>query len=202
VEAAITPKAEATTQPVTDSTLQGFDDIKLFTKVASVQDIKVSGSDDAEPVVAFPQPQNPQEAQGAPVTAQRHQATQPSWQQDKLLQSSPKKRWIIAAGVAVALVAGVISYFYFTTGSLQTTPPLLLEQQRKLDAKVTRLMDAIQALQDLKKQHSEPDTSTNSGNNSAPQNSPPHSEQPAGNSQGQIIRTPQNQASAPADMSK
>ena len=53
-----------------------------------------------------------------------------------------------------------MGYFYFANGKLpaklEDASPLLLDQQRKLDAKVNRLLDAIEAMRTSQHQNDEP----------------------------------------------
>jgi rhodanese-related sulfurtransferase len=191
VEAAISAKQSSNAQPPTDATLQGFDDIKLFTTIDSVKDIKLGEADEAPPIVGFSQSQSSPDVQPGPAkTAPQQQPESRHWHSKTYQRSS--KRPMFALLTILLCVGGGLGYLYFTTGKLpselEQRSPLLLDQQRKLDAKVTRLLDALEALPALKsraKESNEPEQIT--GTSSSTEN-PVQADAAANIVQGQIIR--------------
>ena len=149
VEAALSAKqAVKDTQPPADTTLQGFDDIRLFTTIHPVQDMKIGDVDEQpQPVIGFSQPEPSPNSQPAKTFNQHHTETQ-HWS-NKSYQRPSKRPLYILLTILLALSGGV-GYRYFTTGALPAkldeASPLLLDQQRKLDAKVSRLLDAIESM--------------------------------------------------------
>ncbi len=186
VEAALAAKPAKDTRPPADPTLQGFDDIRLFTTIHPVQDMKIGDADESQPIAGYSQPDTTPNSHPAKTFNQRHSETQ-HWS-DKPYQRSSKRPIFTLLTILLALSGGV-GYWYFTTGSLPTklneASPLLLEQQRKLDAKVTRLLDAIAsmpALQHRPKESNEPEIP------SSPPVSDSKIEPSAVIAQGQILR--------------
>ena len=187
VEAAIAPTAtEEEIQPPVDVTLQGFDDIKLFTTIHSLQDAKIGDSNEPQPVVAFSQPTNSRNNEFDRPATQHHLRSQ---QRSYKALHRPSRRSIFAVTTLLLLgLGGGLGYFYLMPGSLSSKledgPPLLLEQQRKLDAKMTRLLDAIESMTALQNRAKE-------SNNAAATSLPPannNKADPADNAQGQILR--------------
>ena len=143
------------TRPSADTTLQGFDEIRLFTTIHPVKDMKIGDADEPQPVIGFSQPEtslksHPAKAFKAKAFTQHHTETQ-QWS-NKSYYRSLKRPIFILLTILLALSGG-IGYWYFTTGSfakLDKASPLLLEQ-RKLDAKVSRLLDAIESMPTINK---------------------------------------------------
>ena len=179
-------KAVKDTRPSVDTTLQGFDDIRLFTTINPVQDMKIGDADEPQPIVGFSQSATSPNSQPAKTFSQRHTATQHL--SNKSYQRPSKRPIFILLTILLALSGG-LGYRYFTIGvlpaKLDEASPLLLEQQRKLDAKVTRLLDAIESMPALQRSPKE-------SNNSAVPPSPSANDTKADTSaiiaQGQILR--------------
>jgi len=192
VEAAISAKPTSYAQPSTDTTLQGFDDIRLFTTIDSIKDIKIGDAEDVQPTVGFSQSGKPPSDQPAPARMAPRRQQEPRHWHNKINQRSSSKRSVFAVLTILLCAGGGLGYLYFATGKLPTKleqgSPLLLEQQRKLDAKVTRLLGALEALPALKSRAKESNdpaqitgTSSTSGNNTQAD--------PAANiAQGRILR--------------
>ena len=185
VEAALAAKPAKDARAPADTTLQGFDDIRLFTTIHTVQDMKIGDADEPQPIAGYSQPDTTPNSRPATTFNQHHSETQ-HWS-NKPYRSS--KRPIFALVTILLALSGGVGYWYFTTGSLATkldgASPLLLEQQRKLDAKVTRLLDAIASMPTLQRQPKE-------SNEPAAPSSPPASDSKPDTSaviaQGQILR--------------
>jgi CRP-like cAMP-binding protein len=187
VEAALSAKQPVKDmRPPADTTLQGFDDIRLFTTINSAQDMKIGDTDEPQPVIGFSQPESSPNSQPARTFSQHHPETQ-HWS-NKSYQRPSKRPLFILLTILLALSGG-IGYRYFTTGALPArldeASPLLLEQQRKLDAKVTRLLDAIESMPALQRRPKE-------SNDSAAPPSPSAKDTKSDSSpviaQGQIVR--------------
>ena len=153
-------------QHVGDASIQGFDDIRLFTTIDSFQDIKIAPDQEAEEAypTAAPSAGNSQLfTSSAPnPNRPRSPAASGTYRPQPVSQWTPKvsrgwgRRIAVAAILIVVLASGWVGYFYMTNGkmpeNLQSASPLILEQQRKLDAKVNRLLDAIESMPALKGQ--------------------------------------------------
>ncbi len=154
VEAALAAKPSAAAPQGGDNTLQGFDDIQLFTSVGPLQDMRLETGE--EPKQGFPesddrpnpfqQPQQRAANPAAPGAAQYRQT--PQW--NNRISHRPRRRLLFASLALLVLLGGWIGFFYLTNGklpdNLEAASPLLLEQQRKLDVKVNRLLDAIESM--------------------------------------------------------
>jgi CRP-like cAMP-binding protein len=191
VEAAImAAPAKQETQPPIDATLQGFDDIKLFTTIHSLQDVKTGDGNEPQPIAAFTQLANSinrNDDFGRPVTQHPHGSRH--WRHKPLHR--PSRRFIFALAALLLLgLGGGLGYFYLMPGALSNKledgRPLLVEQ-RKLDAKMTRLLDAIESMTALQKRAKE-------SNDTAATALPPTKDGKAESSdiaQGQILRKQQ-----------
>ena len=64
--------------------------------------------------------------------------------------SSMRQRFFFAMVIMCILLGGGFGFFYFTSGkspiTLEAAPAMLLEQQRNLDVKVNRLLDALESM--------------------------------------------------------
>ena len=151
VEAAISAKPPREMQPPADTTLQGFDDIRLFTTVNSVKEFKIGDADEPQATPGFSQIEDSTSNRPAKMGHQ-HQPIPPQWSNKPYQRSS--RRSIFVLLTILVLMSGGLAYLYLTTGPLPSklneASPLFLEQQRTLDAKVTRLLDALEAMPALK----------------------------------------------------
>ena len=192
VEAALSAKQAAEdTRPPTDTTLQGFDDIRLFTTINPVQDMKIGDVDESQPVIGFSQPEtspksHPAKAFKATAFTQ-HQTETQQWG-NKSYHRSLKRPIFILLAILLTLGGG-LGYRYSTTGALPTkldkASPLLLDQQRKLDAKVSRLLDAIESMPALQSRPKNSDDSAVPPSSSA---NAAKTDPSASTAQGQILR--------------
>jgi len=189
VEAVLSAKqAIKDTSPPADTTFQGFDDIRLFTTIHPAQDMKIGDADEPQPVIGFSQPETSPSSQPAKTFNQSHTETQTQHWSNKSYHRPSKRPLYVILTILLALGGG-LGYRYFTTGALPAkldeASPLLLDQQRKLDAKVTRLLDAIEsmpALQSRPKKSDDPAASASSTPNAAKPD-------PSANmAQGQVLR--------------
>lgn len=129
-----------------DGTLQGFDDIRLFTTIDTLQDIRLQPQEDSTPRGAG---RISSGADSAGTSIHRPRVLPPQWQARPARGAARR----IAVGVLLGLAlagAGLGCYLYLTGGQLpdklQAASPVILEQQRKLDDKLNRLLDAIDTL--------------------------------------------------------
>jgi CRP-like cAMP-binding protein len=189
VEAAISAKPGKEQQPPADTTLQGFDDIKLFTTINSLKDIKIGDGDEPRPVADFSQISGPRSDHPAKTLAHNHHES--PHRSNKSYQRV-SRRSLIALLAILLSAGGGFGYVYLTTGTLprklEEAPPLVLEQQRKLDAKMSRLLDAIEsmpALQNRTKGSNDPATANTA---SLPPANDIKQDPSANIPQGQIIR--------------
>jgi hypothetical protein len=163
VEAAMAAKPTRSGQQTSDTTTQGFDDIRLFTTIDSLQDMKLSSDDKARGGYSetnhtgsarsqASQPLNNRfsssAAPGANLYNQTSLWSKPQW--SNKTYRSPLQRFMLAIVLMAVLLGSGLGYFYFSNGKLPETlgaaSPLILEQQRKLDVKVSRLLDAIESM--------------------------------------------------------
>jgi CRP-like cAMP-binding protein len=126
-----------------DGTLQGFDDIRLFTTIDTLQDIRLQPQED-------PPSRGPGLISSAGTGIHRPRHLPPQWQTRSARGGAARR---IAMGVLLGLAlagAGFGGYLYLTGGQLpdklQAASPVILEEQRKLDDKLNRLLDAIDTL--------------------------------------------------------
>lgn len=189
VEAAISAKPTKEAQPPADTTLQGFDDIRLFTTINSVKDIKIGDADDPQRVVDFSQPETSRTSRPTKTVSQHHHAS-PHWSNKPYQRSS--RRSIFALLTVLLSVGAGFGYFYLKSGALPTkieeASPLLLEQQRKLDAKVTRLLDAIESMPALQSRAKESNDPAVTNTTPVPPANDIKAEPSANIAQGQILR--------------
>lgn len=158
VEAAMAAKPTRSGQQTSDTTTQGFDDIRLFTTINSLQDMKLSSDDETRGGYSEPghagsnrshvsQPLNKKSGNPAAPGATLYNRT-PQW--SNKAYRSPWQRFMLAIMLMVVLLGSGLGYFYFSNGklpiNLESASPILLEQQQKLDAKVSRLLDAIESM--------------------------------------------------------
>jgi len=146
VEAAMTAKPAAPLPQGGDNTVQGFEDIQLFTSVGSLQDMRLAADEEPQPGGDNPYP-NPQQRAANPAAPAQYRQT-PQW--NNRISRRPRRRLLLASLALLVLVGGWIGFFYLTNGklpdNLEAASPLLMEQQLKLDAKVNRLLDAIESM--------------------------------------------------------
>ena len=137
LEAALDPRPQAATS---DGTLQGFDDIRLFTTIDTVQDIRLQQEE-------TPRPRSPARGAAAGNFSTSPRPLPPRW------QPKPRRRHgrPIAAFVTLLLIGGGAVDYLLLNGEglplrLQSASPVILDQQRKLDAKVDRLLQALETM--------------------------------------------------------
>lgn len=176
VEAAMAAKPTRSGQQTSDTTTQGFDDIRLFTTINSLQDMKLSNDDEERGGYSEPgpagnnhyqasQPMNRKSGNPAAPGANPYKRTS-HW--NNTAYRSPWQRFVLAIVLMVVLLSSGLGYFYFSNGrlpvNLESASPILLEQQQKLDAKVSRLLDAIESMpalqHDLKSDGTSPPVTT------------------------------------------
>jgi len=186
VEAAMSANAVRDVQqaPPVDTTLQGFDDIRLFTTVHPVKEMGIGEVPETQTVSGFSQLEDSPAQRRPKMRPQYHSAPGP-WA-NKPYQR-PSRRWIIASLAILLVVCGGFAFLYFSPSKLNEASPLLLEQQRKLDAKVSRLLDALESMPPLKKHADETDVPTGSTTPVAPATNN-KSDPQANASEGQILR--------------
>ena len=148
--------------------------------------MKIGETDEPQPVVGFSQPETLPNTPPEKTFNQQHTETQ-HWS-NKSYQR-PSKRPIYILLTILLAVGGGLGYWYFTTGSLPAkldeASPLLLEQQRKLDAKVSRLLDAIESMPTLRRN---PEKSNDSAATASPAASNTKPDTSAIIAKGQILR--------------
>jgi len=170
--------------PPADTTIEGFDDLRLFTTVHPVKEMGIGEVPETQTVSGFSQLQDSPAKRRPKMRAQYHSAPGP-WA-NKPYQR-PSRRWVIALFATFLVVCGGFALLYFSPSKLNEASPLLLEQQRKLDAKVTRLLDALEAMPPLKKHADETDVPT--GSTTHVPSATNHKSDPQANaSEGQILR--------------
>ncbi|MEJ2565742.1 MAG: cyclic nucleotide-binding domain-containing protein [Gammaproteobacteria bacterium] len=154
VDAAIAPKQakveiSSPPEPHTDSTAQGFDDIRLFTTIHPATDMSIGAAADTQSGSGASRQSAPRPINKPTKGFTQTQQHEPSQWSNKI-QLRSYKRPLLALSLILFLTGGGIAYYFLTNGSLSTKlkadSPHLLEQQRKLDAKVTRLLDAIASM--------------------------------------------------------
>lgn len=161
IEAALSAKPAQPKAHSGDNTMQGFEEFQLFTSVGSIEDMRLESNeppqhDGAASVQAAndrppPNPSAPQRF--ANPTARGPTPPRPVPQWNKLPRRRGRRLPTIILTLLV-LIGGWVGFFYLTNGKLpdniEAASPLLLEQQRKLDAKVNRLLDAIESMPALR----------------------------------------------------
>ena len=188
VEAAISSKPPREMQAPADTTLQGFDDIRLFTTVSPVKEMKIGDADESQSVPGFSQLEDP--TNNRPVKmGNLHNTIPPQWGNKPYRR--PSRRLVFILLTILLSVCGGLAYLYLSTGSLPSNlneaSPLFLEQQRKLDAKVTRLLDAIEAMPALKNRADKSNAPVVDATALPPDNDS-ESDPAARKSEGQILR--------------
>lgn len=129
-----------------DASIQGFDDIKLFTTINALKDIKIGGSEGQKQGTGYSQPAS-YKVRNADKTPSHYQEPQ-NW--NHRTTRRPSKRLIFTT-IAILLFVGTgLGFYYFSsvahTSKTQETSPKMLEQQRKLNDKLSRLLDAIDSM--------------------------------------------------------
>lgn len=184
VEAALSAKP-APMSAQTDNTLQGFDDIRLFTKIDISGDPRQpSHHKDTRAVFSEPKQDTgyrPHSMGSRPTNPAPPRYYQHNNRWDDTPSSSLTRRILLGTVLTALLLAGGAGIYYFTKGELpaniEAASPMLMEQQRKLDDKVNRLLDAIETLPAFQSRPKENGESTVR---------PPE----AGTSQGNLKETP------------
>lgn len=172
VEAVISaqPAEEMHSQPQTDTTLQGFDDIKFFTTGNSIKDIKLGDTHDSQPVAGYSEIEDSRTNKLTRTSAVKHTDSH-NWKNKSNLHFSRRSTLALVI-IFSTLAVGGSGYYYFTKGDitnkLEKGSPMLFEQQRKLDAKVSRLLNAIEAMPTLRKNTEEPNNPAETNTASAP----------------------------------
>ena len=133
--------------PPADTTIQGFDDIRLFTTVTPVKEMRIGDAHENQSVSGFSQLQDSTANRMPKMGAQFHSTATP-W--GNRPDHRPSRRLMLTVLIILLVVGGGFAYLYLSPSKLNEASPLLLEQQRKLDAKVTRLLDALEAMPPLK----------------------------------------------------
>ena len=189
VEAAISAKQPKELHVPTIDTLQGFDDIKLFTKINSVNEIPISDGYEPQPPAGYSQPSESHASRPAKVVSQHHYES-PQWNNKPYQRKS--RRTIFTLLIVLSSIAAAFGYFYLETGAIPTklkdASPLLLDQQLKLDAKMSRLLDAIEAMPALKSRAKESREQSEIIPSPLPSTTDMKSEPAADINQGQILR--------------
>jgi CRP-like cAMP-binding protein len=159
VEAAMTAQPSRNPQPAGDMTHQGFDEIRLFTTIDTGQNTglvnddaqqrgfsETGRSDNHRP----PMRQMPSGQFGNPAAPRTTGYNQQASAWNNRSSRTLGQRIVMAFLIVVVLLGGWIGFSYFKNGKLPTNiqdaSPMLMEQQRKLDAKVNRLLDAIETI--------------------------------------------------------
>ena len=195
VEAAIAAKEtkeKVETASPADTTIQGFDDIRLFTTIHPTTNMAIGEAGGPQPTVGTPRQTTTKAGYNPAAGFTQFQSQEPSQWKHKLHQRS-FRRPLYALILALLLVGGGFGFYFLTTGrlpdKLEADSPRLLEQQRKLDAKVSRLLDAIASMPVLNAHDKTP--SPPAVNKAPPQTSTPTSDKPGSTPntvQGQILR--------------
>jgi CRP-like cAMP-binding protein len=159
VEAAMSAKSTRNPQPSGDMTHQGFDDIRLFTNIDTLQNMRIANeeehrhgfSETARPDNQHSPAYQKTKAQfGNPAAPHFHRHDQQASKWNTRSSRILGRRIVMTLLIVVVLVGGWAGFSYLTNGELptniQAASPLLLEQQRKLDAKVNRILDAIESM--------------------------------------------------------
>lgn len=178
VEAAMAPKpakVEKSSHPEqheqhTDTTAQGFDDIRLFTTINPASNMSIGAAADTQSDGGVSRQSAPRPVNKPTKSFTQTQQHEPSQWSNKIHLRS-YKRPLLALSLILFLTGGGIAYYFLTSGSVSTKlkadSPHLLEQQRKLDAKVTRLLDAIASMPALQAHDKTPSSAATS--DAAPQ---------------------------------